>query len=137
LCPLTYRLQRYTLGLSREPQFHKPNRCWMPGRVMGASPLLRRMLLGAPPASANASKSIELVYRSDETTTAQWFEPDGTFWKVFYMRWNHGSKTGQLAKGHWPDLRLGNAGLVLRGEVQTRQYEVHNVKLPFRVYAFE
>jgi hypothetical protein len=96
--------------------------------------------LDLPPAaqaSANASKSIELVYRSDETITAQWFEPDGTFWKVFYMRWNHGSKTSQLAKGHWPEICLGNSGLILRGDVQTRQYEVNNVKLPFRVYAFE
>ena len=34
------------------PQLHKPNRLWEAGRVMGESPLLRRVLLGAPPASA-------------------------------------------------------------------------------------
>ena len=45
----------YGVFLPLEPQLHKPNRCWMPGRVMGASPLLRRMLLGAPPASAEPS----------------------------------------------------------------------------------
>jgi len=62
MCPLTYWLQRYALPLSWQPQFHKPNRCWMPGRVMGASPLLRRMLLGAPPPSAGPRR-VSRAYR--------------------------------------------------------------------------
>jgi exosortase len=96
--------------------------------------------LDLPPAaqaSDNASKAIDRAYRADETTSAHWAEPDGSLWQIFYMRWNHGSKTSQLAKGHWPEICLGNSGLILRGDVQTRQYEVNNVKLPFRVYAFE
>lgn len=88
-------------------------------------------------ATTNASKAVDRAYRADETTSVHWTEPDGSLWQIFYMRWNHGSRTSQLAKGHWPEICLGNSGLVLRGEVQTRQYEVHNVKLPFRVYAFE
>ena len=35
-----------------EPQLHKPNRLYMPGRVMGDSPDIHGILLGAPPASA-------------------------------------------------------------------------------------
>jgi hypothetical protein len=35
-----------------EPQLHKPNRSRKPGRVMGESRVTRRVLLGAPPASA-------------------------------------------------------------------------------------
>jgi exosortase len=88
-------------------------------------------------AATSGSEAIDRAYHADETTSAHWAEPDGSLWQIFYMRWNHGSRTSQLAKSHWPEFCLGNAGLILRGEVQTRQYEVHNVKLPFRVYAFE
>ena len=34
--------------------FHKPHCCWTTGRVMGESPLLRRVLPGALPPSAGA-----------------------------------------------------------------------------------
>jgi hypothetical protein len=41
------------VGLTPEKlQFHKPNQCWRPGRVMGESPDIHGRLLGGPPASA-------------------------------------------------------------------------------------
>ncbi len=87
--------------------------------------------------STNLSKTVDAAYRADESTSAQWVDADGSMWSIFYMHWNHGSKTGQLAKGHWPEICLGNSGLTLRGDVHTQQYEVRTLKLPCRVYAFE
>jgi hypothetical protein len=42
------------LFLPREPQLHKPNRCWMLGRVMGVSPDTPRTLAGASEVQAVA-----------------------------------------------------------------------------------
>ena len=114
-------------------------RGWFRWRESNTTPRLTWSFDLPPSAQAttNASKAIDQAYHADETTSAHWAEPDGSLWQIYYMCWNHGSRTSQLARGHWPEICLGNSGLVLRGEVQTRQYEVDNVKLPFRVYAFE
>src|ERR1035441_2284855 len=42
----------YYWDTSLVPQLYRPNRLWGPGRVMGDSPLLRRVLPGAPPGPA-------------------------------------------------------------------------------------
>lgn len=88
-------------------------------------------------ASTNASPGVELAYRADETASAQWAEPDGSLWQLYYMRWLHGSKTSQLATGHWPETCMVNTGKALRGSPETKLYEVHNLKLPFRIYTFD
>ena len=66
-------------------------------------------------ASTNASQGVERAYRADQTASAHWTEPDGSLWQVYYMCWKHGSKTAQLAKGHWPEICMVNTGKALRG----------------------
>src|ERR1017187_4054907 len=51
------------------PQFHKPNRCWMPGRVMGASPLLRR---------STSVPGTELLRRGSGEATVRLWRDQGT-----------------------------------------------------------
>ena len=58
-----------------EPQMHKPNRLWGLGRVMGESPLLRRVRLGAPPASAGPCNISRAYGRQAEGSFPGWGEP--------------------------------------------------------------
>src|ERR1035441_7754513 len=57
--------------LPGEPQLHKPNRCWMPGRVMGASPDTRRPLSGAPLPYTNGSRELDAALTAAGLPQAQ------------------------------------------------------------------
>ena len=62
---------------------HKPNRLLEPGRVMGESPLLRRVLPGAPPPPAGP-RNISPAYRQWAKGRFPAFRP---LWKVGKRRW--------------------------------------------------
>lgn len=82
------------------------------------------------------SKAVQRSFLADEAIAGGWSEPDDSRWQIYYFRWHHGSKTAQIAKGHWPEVCLANSGKVLR-TVDTKLFQVHDLSLPFRAYAFE
>src|ERR1039457_1107029 len=61
-----------------EPQLHKPNRLWKPGRVMGESPDSHGKLLGAPPAFAEPRNISQAYGKLAEGS----FSVFGPLWKV-------------------------------------------------------
>jgi hypothetical protein len=65
-----------------EPQLHKPNRLWKPGRVMGESPGITLILLGALPASAGP-RNIGQAYGQQAEGS---FPVLGPLWKVGQRR---------------------------------------------------
>lgn len=65
----------------KDTQLHKPNRCWTMGRVMGDSPGIHGILLGALPAAGGA-RSIRQAYRqpaagSPTHAPSCWLRPTG------------------------------------------------------------
>jgi exosortase len=82
-------------------------------------------------------KVLKRGYHADEIASSMWAESDGSHWQAYYLRWEHGSKTAQAAKGHWPEFCMSNAGDILRAPPQTKVYHAGNLELPFRTYIFD
>ena len=82
-------------------------------------------------------KALDRAFKADEIQTAAWSEADGSQWNLYYLRWGHGSKTAQIAKGHWPETCLANSGKVLCGQPEVKLFETQGLKLPFRSYVFD
>jgi exosortase/archaeosortase family protein len=83
------------------------------------------------------SETAKRALRADETRSAQWRSPDGNLWQIYYIRWQHGSRTAQLATQHWPEICMTGAGKKLRSGPEIKSYDLGGLMLPFRVYAFD
>ena len=76
------------LDTPQVPRFHKPNRLWAPGRVMGESPDIHERVMGAPPALAGP-RNISQAYHK---------RPKGGF-SVAGRRWKVGQRRLVLSGG--------------------------------------
>jgi hypothetical protein len=79
-------------------------------------------------------EKLDRAFKADAFVSARWNETDGNQWQVYYMRWNHGSSTSQVAKAHWREICMTSAGKTLQAPPETKSYAVRGVVLPFRNY---
>lgn len=81
-----------------------------------------------------ASKNL---LRYDAGSQAEWTQPDGTVWQVFYCSWLPGRVAGYLAKRHTPEICLQATGLKMLSGPTLNLMNIHGVELPIRSYVFQ
>lgn len=77
------------------------------------------------------------ILRCSQSASAAWKDEDDNQWSAFFLRWNAGRNSVQLAKGHRPDICLPAAGAKL---VETYGYVVadsNGLALPFKYQTFQ
>jgi exosortase len=79
---------------------------------------------------------MQTILRCDESQSAVWRRPDGTEWKMFFLRWRPGRMAAQLARGHTPDVCLKAGGFELVSDLGSTTIEAGGLALPFQTYIF-
>jgi exosortase len=73
----------------------------------------------------------------DEGRTASWQQPDGTFWSMFFFRWNSGSSRSRVVpRSHRPEICLPAGGYTLEEDYGTRIVRANGLEIPFHGYHF-
>jgi exosortase/archaeosortase family protein len=75
--------------------------------------------------------------RCSNSDSAGWEDDEGNQWSAFFLRWNAGKNSEQLAKGHRPDICFPAAGANLVEDLGTITAEVNGVKIPFQHQTFD
>ncbi len=77
------------------------------------------------------------ILRCSDSESAIWKDDDDNQWNAFFLRWQAGKNSVQLAKGHRPDICFPAAGATL---VETHDYvtaKVGDLALPFKYQTFQ
>jgi hypothetical protein len=73
----------------------------------------------------------------DEGRTASWQQPDGTFWSMFFFRWNSGSSRSRVVpRSHRPDICLPAGGYTMEEDYGIRVVRAKGLEIPFHAYDF-
>ena len=94
------------------------------------------------PTAANGFAELEIsdtacaMLRCDLGRGVSWLDARANQWRMFFLRWEPGHNSAQLAKGHTPDICLPGTGHQLRMEHAHARLEVQGVPLEFRHYEF-
>jgi exosortase len=94
------------------------------------------------PTSQSAFGEVEIsdtaraILRCDTGRGVSWRDAAAHQWQMFFLRWEPGKNSAQLAKGHTPDICLPGTGHRLRAEHSAVRINVHGLELPFRHYEF-
>jgi exosortase len=77
------------------------------------------------------------ILRCSNSDSASWQDESGNRWNAFFLRWEPGRNSAQLAKGHRPEICLQAAGLRLRDDLGEVDVQVNGFYIPFRHNTFE
>jgi exosortase/archaeosortase family protein len=77
------------------------------------------------------------ILRCSSSQAASWQDEDGNRWSAFFLRWEPGKNSAQLAKGHRPDICFPAAGAKLMDDLGQVDLEVNGVKMIFRHQTFD
>lgn len=83
------------------------------------------------------SDTARALLRCDTGRGARWLDAQAHQWQMYFLRWEPGKNSAQLAKGHTPDICLPGTGHRLRAEHSPLRLPVRGLELPFRHYEFE
>jgi exosortase/archaeosortase family protein len=74
---------------------------------------------------------------ADRGESAMWYEPDGSRWTLYFLRWNPGPlSTRILARAHRPDFCLPSSGYRMVADHGLRRFTVGGLEIPFRGFTF-
>lgn len=76
------------------------------------------------------------ILRCSSSQAASWQDDDGDLWSGFFLRWNPGKNSAQLAKGHRPDICLPAVGAQLVEDLGQSALDANGVRLVFRRQTF-
>lgn len=82
------------------------------------------------------SDTARATLRCNEGRGVNWTDAQANQWRMFFLRWEPGKNSAQLAKGHTPDICLPGTGHQLRAEHARVTVAVQGVELSFRHYEF-
>jgi exosortase len=94
------------------------------------------------PASKSGFRSVELsetaraMLRCSESLGMEWEADNDDHWKLFFMRWEPGRNSAQLAKGHRPEICLQGAGSKLVTDSGVKPVVIAGLELPVHLYVF-
>jgi exosortase len=94
------------------------------------------------PHEAAGFHTIEIPPRSlrllmcDAAQAGGWKAPDGGEWAVYWLRWNPGSLSAEVAKVHRPDVCLNAEGALMQDDMGVRVIDAGGVRIPFHCYTF-
>lgn len=77
------------------------------------------------------------ILRCDDSESATWRDEEGNAWSAFFLRWDPGKNSAQLAKGHRPEICLTSAGARLVEDLGVVQMSAGRIDLEFRHQTFE
>ncbi len=77
------------------------------------------------------------ILRCSNSESASWQDAEGNLWSAFFLRWEPGKNSAQLAKGHRPEICLPAAGATLREDFGQLLLPARELRLPFRHQTFE
>lgn len=95
------------------------------------------------PSSADGAKAIEIPERSrailrySSGHCMTWRDASAFQWRLFYLRWEAGRNSAQLAKAHTPEICLSGAGGELKERVGEHTFHLPALQLSFDQYVFE
>jgi len=72
----------------------------------------------------------------DESHAAAWTEPDGAGWSVYWLRWNPGNLSAEVAKVHRPDVCLNAEGAIMQDDMGVQMVSIGALRIPFHSYTF-
>jgi exosortase len=76
------------------------------------------------------------ILRCSDSQAGLWQDDDGNQWSGFFLRWNPGRNSAQLAHGHSPDICFPAAGAVLVDDLGRVTMEANGVNITFRHETF-
>src|SRR5439155_26912533 len=82
-------------------------------------------------------ETIRAMLRYNVGRSAAWSDSSGHQWAMFFLRWEPGRASAQLAKAHGPDICLPASGTILRQDLGPRMVRVHGLDLPGHAYLFD
>jgi exosortase/archaeosortase family protein len=86
--------------------------------------------------TAVPEKSLAIL-RCSNSDSAVWEDAEGNEWSAFFLRWNAGKNSVQLAKGHRPDICFPAAGANLVEDLGQVTVNANGINLPFKHQTFE
>jgi len=72
----------------------------------------------------------------DESHAAGWKEADGAAWSVYWLRWNPGNLSAEVAKVHRPDVCLNAEGAIMQDDMGVQMVSIGALRIPFHSYTF-
>jgi exosortase len=76
------------------------------------------------------------ILRYTDARSAGWQDADGLQWTMFFIRWDPGRTSAQLARSHGPEICLAAGGWVMQEDLGLRQMRINGIELPVRAYTF-
>lgn len=89
-----------------------------------------------PPREQPVPEQIRTILRFGEARSFQWTLPDRRQWFVYEMDWPAGRAGAQLARSHSPDICLPASGSTLENTGETRELNLHGLRLYLTPYTF-
>ena len=77
------------------------------------------------------------ILRCSNSDSAAWEDDEGNKWSAFFLRWNPGKNSAQLAMGHRPDICFPAAGAKLVKDFGQVTANVKGVEIPSKCQAYE
>ena len=77
------------------------------------------------------------ILRCSNSDSAAWEDNQGNQWSGFFLRWNAGKNSAQLAKGHRPDICFPAAGAKLLEDLGQVNVSAKGIEIPFKYQTFE
>jgi hypothetical protein len=76
------------------------------------------------------------ILRCSTSQAGLWQDDDGNQWSGFFLRWNPGRNSAQLAHGHSPDICFPAAGASLVDDLGRVTMQANGVNITFRHETF-
>ena len=77
------------------------------------------------------------ILRCSNSDSAVWKDEEDNQWSAFFLRWNAGRNSAQLARGHRPDICFPAAGARLIDAYGTINATANGLDLPFKYQTFQ
>ena len=77
------------------------------------------------------------ILRCSNSDSAAWEDDQGNQWSAFFLRWNAGKNSAELAKGHRPDICFPAAGAKLVEDLGQVTVSAKGIDIPFKYQTFE
>jgi exosortase len=82
------------------------------------------------------SDGVRKILAYEKGDGADWGEPGGEIWRMFFFEWAAGRTSSQAARVHRPEICLPATGRTLERELEPIEVRCGGVELPFRAYLF-
>ena len=113
---------------------------WYRAHESGLAPKVQWHVVWPSQSPAFTSKQVPekalAILRCSQSEAASWEDDQGNQWSGFFLHWDPGRNSAQLAKGHRPDICLPATGATLSEDFGLVSLAANGVEMPFRYQTF-